>query len=85
MRTLPVISPIIISIARHSTCRYENDFDLLFARLLYLLQGALDRFAQFFLAPLFTESATEREVNAVDSENTNYQKDDNWRLMQLDQ
>ena len=32
------------------------------------LSGALDRFSQFFLSPLFTESATEREVNAVNSE-----------------
>jgi len=33
------------------------------------LHGALDRFGQFFIAPLFTESATEREVNAVNKEN----------------
>jgi insulysin len=31
------------------------------------LEGALDRFAQFFVTPLFTETATEREMNAVDS------------------
>lgn len=29
------------------------------------LDGALDRFAQFFISPLFTESATLREINAV--------------------
>jgi insulysin len=34
-----------------------------------LLAGALDRFAQFFVAPLFSPSGTEREVNAVNSEN----------------
>ena len=28
------------------------------------LLGALDRFAQFFLCPLFSESATEREMKA---------------------
>jgi insulysin len=28
------------------------------------LGGAIDRFAQFFIAPLFTESATARELNA---------------------
>ena len=33
------------------------------------LEEALDRFAQFFIAPLFTESATDREMNAVESEN----------------
>ena len=36
------------------------------------LAPALDHFAQFFISPLFTESATEREVNAVHSE---HQKD----------
>ncbi len=30
------------------------------------LEGALDRFAQFFISPLFTESATAREMQAVD-------------------
>lgn len=31
------------------------------------LEGALDRFAQFFIAPLFSDSCTERELKAVDS------------------
>lgn len=31
---------------------------------------ALDLFASFFTCPLFTESATSREINAVDSENS---------------
>ena len=31
-------------------------------------EGALDRFAQFFISPLFTEEYTSREVNAVNSE-----------------
>ena len=47
------------------------------------LRGALDRFAQFFLAPLFTESATFRELNAVDSENSKNLQSDQWRLQQL--
>ncbi|GAB9476654.1 Insulin-degrading enzyme [Globisporangium polare] len=46
------------------------------------LREALDRFAQFFIAPLFTASATDREMNAVDSENTNYLQDDYWRINQ---
>lgn len=29
------------------------------------LDGALDRFAQFFISPLFTTSSTDREINAV--------------------
>ena len=45
--------------------------------------GALDRFAQFFISPLFTEAATSREMNAVDSENAKNQQSDMWRLHQL--
>ncbi|KAE8996936.1 Insulin-degrading enzyme [Phytophthora rubi] len=48
------------------------------------LHEALDRFAQFFIAPLFTPSATERELNAVDSESANYLQDDSWRINQLE-
>ncbi|XP_033106697.1 insulin-degrading enzyme-like [Anneissia japonica] len=46
--------------------------------------GALDRFAQFFLCPLLNEEVTDREVNAVDQENTRNVKQDNWRLFQLE-
>ncbi len=31
-------------------------------------EGAIDRFSQFFISPLFTEEYTSREVNAVNSE-----------------
>ncbi|XP_076461437.1 insulin-degrading enzyme-like [Babylonia areolata] len=48
------------------------------------LAGALDRFAQFFLCPLFTPSATEREVNAVNSENDRNLQSDPWRMFQLE-
>lgn len=47
------------------------------------LDGALDRFAQFFMAPLFTESATQRELNAVDSEHSKNVQQDGWRNSQL--
>ncbi len=36
------------------------------------LEEALDRFSQFFIGPLFTETAVDREINAVNSE---YEKD----------
>lgn len=49
------------------------------------LYEALDRFSQFFLAPLFTEGATERELNAVDSEHEKNLQNDNQRLFQLGQ
>ena len=45
--------------------------------------GALDRFAQFFISPLFTESATAREMQAVDSENNKNLQNDSWRLHQI--
>jgi insulysin len=34
------------------------------------LEPALDLFASFFTCPLFGESSTNREINAVDSENS---------------
>ncbi|XP_044595183.1 insulin-degrading enzyme isoform X2 [Cotesia glomerata] len=48
------------------------------------LEGAVDRFAQFFIAPLFTESATELEVQAVDSEHEKNIANDTWRQDQLE-
>ncbi|KAJ5318143.1 hypothetical protein PENANT_c043G01376 [Penicillium antarcticum] len=47
------------------------------------LYGALDRFAQFFVSPLFLESTLDRELQAVDSENKKNLQSDLWRLMQL--
>ena len=44
---------------------------------------ALDRFAQFFIAPLFSISGTEREVHAVESENAKNLQSDTWRMFQL--
>jgi len=48
------------------------------------LKGALDRFAQFFVEPLFLESTLDRELRAVDSENKKNLQSDQWRLHQLD-
>ncbi|KAL9983479.1 hypothetical protein ACROYT_G005659 [Oculina patagonica] len=48
------------------------------------LHEALDRFAQFFLCPLFNSDATDREVNAVESEHHKNVLSDSWRLNQLD-
>lgn len=46
--------------------------------------GALDRFAQFFIAPLFSKSCKDREIRAVDSENKKNLQNDMWRLYQLE-
>lgn len=48
------------------------------------LWGALDRFGQFFVAPLFLEDTLDRELKAVDSENKKNLQNDSWRLNQLD-
>ncbi|BGP14041.1 hypothetical protein JCM10213_005625 [Rhodosporidiobolus nylandii] len=48
------------------------------------LSPALDRFAQFFISPLFDPSCTEREANAVHSENSKNLQVDMWRQFQLD-
>ncbi|XP_078079642.1 insulin-degrading enzyme isoform X1 [Mustelus asterias] len=48
------------------------------------LEGALNRFAQFFLCPLFDASCKDREVNAVDSEHEKNLMNDAWRLFQLE-
>lgn len=47
------------------------------------LEGALDRMAQFFIAPLFTPEFTDREMNAVHSEHQLYLENDSWRQFQL--
>ena len=46
------------------------------------LKGALDRFAQFFIAPNFNEDMVEREMRAVDSEYKNSITSDSWRFYQ---
>lgn len=48
------------------------------------LKGALDRFSGFFTGPLFNQNSTEKEINAVDSENKKNIQNDIWRLYQLD-
>ena len=44
----------------------------------------LSRFGSFFASPLFTESATSRELNAVESENAKNLQNDVFRLYQIE-
>ena len=46
-------------------------------------EGALDRFAHFFRAPLFNEEYAGREVNAVNSEHSKNLENDYWRVLQV--
>lgn len=48
------------------------------------LHGAMDRFAQFFIEPLFLPSTVDRELRAVDSENKKNLQNDQWRIHQLE-
>ena len=45
--------------------------------------GALDRFSQFFIKPLFNSECTQREMQAVHSEHQKNMMNDSWRMMQL--
>lgn len=47
------------------------------------LEDALDRFSQFFIAPLFNEEVTDREINAVNSEHEKNLSQDMWRVKQV--
>jgi insulysin len=47
------------------------------------LKDMLDIFAQFFVAPLFTPSASERELNAVNAEHAKNLQSDSWRVWHL--
>ena len=46
-------------------------------------EGALDRFAQFFISSTFNESTVDREIKAVDNEFTNNLNSDARKLFQL--
>ena len=46
-------------------------------------EEAIDRMAQFFICPSFSETASSREVNAVDSEFNMSLQNDSWHLQHL--
>ena len=48
-----------------------------------MLAGALERFSGFFHSPLFSQSSTVRELNAVDAENKKNLQNDKRRASQL--
>lgn len=67
-----------------NACTFSDNTNYYFDIVPEFLPGALDRFSQFFLCPLFTEGATEREVNAVNSEHEKNIPNDSWRVDQVD-
>lgn len=46
-------------------------------------EKVIDIFSNFFISPLFTQSGTNREVNAVDSENSKNESNDARRRLQI--
>ena len=46
-------------------------------------EGALDRLAQFFISPTFSEKSSEKEMKAVDSEFNQSLQDDGWHQQNL--
>lgn len=63
----------------------KNSLDRYIVNQLIILNNIFCfRFAQFFKSPLFTESATEREINAVNSEHEKNIPNDAWRMDQVD-
>ncbi|KAJ2329455.1 metalloprotease, partial [Coemansia sp. RSA 2681] len=63
------------------TSKYPNNAE--YKAFLAKNSGALDRFAQFFIAPLFNADCVDRELKAVDSEHKGYLQSDLWRRCQL--
>lgn len=66
-----------------STSKQNSEVSLPISKSDAPLYGALDRFAQFFVKPLFLEETLDRELKAVDSENKKNLQNDTWRLHQL--
>jgi insulysin len=48
------------------------------------IEEGLSRFGSFFASPLFTPSATDRELNAIDSENAKNLQSDVFRIYQIE-
>ncbi len=60
-----------------------EDTNYFFAVQNEYLEGALDRFAQFFISPTFDSNFVEREINAVNSEHNKNIKDDRRRIYRI--
>jgi len=61
----------------------EDHTNYLFEVIHEAYEGALDRFAQFFIAPVFNPDYTAREQNAVNSEFQKNLEHDYWRMRQI--
>ncbi len=64
---------------RHNAYTAQDHTNYFFEIAASQLEGGLDRFAQFFVAPLFDADYVAREVNAVHSEYMLQMREDGWR------
>lgn len=64
---------------RHNAYTAQDHTNYFFEIAAGQLEGALDRFAQFFVAPLFDADYVAREINAVHSEYMLQMREDGWR------
>lgn len=64
---------------RHNAYTAQDHTNYFFEIAAGQLEGGLDRFAQFFVAPLFDADYVAREVNAVHSEYMLQMREDGWR------
>lgn len=62
--------------AEHTNYHFEVNHDG--------FEGALDRFAQFFISPSFAKKYVEREMNAVNSEHQKNLQNDYWRARMVE-
>lgn len=60
-----------------------EDTNFFFAIQDEYLEGAIDRFVQFFISPSFDFAFVEREINAVNSEHTKNIQDDSRRIYRI--
>lgn len=65
---------------RHNAYTAQDHTNYFFEIAADEFRGALDRFSQFFVAPLFNEEYVQREINAVHSEFQMQTREDGWRI-----
>ena len=78
---VPAVCPLCSGGSSNAFTSSENTNYYFDVRHEYLPE-LLDRFSQFFISPLFTPSATERELQAVHSEHSKNILTDIWRSSQ---
>ena len=69
---------------RSNGTTFEQNTNYYFSIKSNYLSEALDRFAQFFVCPLFTETAIEKEINMVNYENEGHATDDEYCMQMVD-